>query len=336
MTKKLRNVWRALAAIGFIAGAAGLLVWLPEVMVQWTIRDPAQGGLDQPALTTAITANRQAVLFAIGGVIAVITLLISFSKHSLERDSNWTGRYTEAIAQLGEESLPIRLGGIYALERIAQDSLRDRQTILDVLCAFLRHSCPVPPAREAVVLPELGADISAAVAVIRRITLLSKPRTPVNLDGTRLGHFADFRDANFEGASLSKCLWDDANLSGANLRNADIHHTDLSGAKLRGVNLSGAQLILVELKQADMSKANLTGSRIFGTLEETKMWEAVINKADLSAAAMITRPGGGSARDIRTSVPLSRDYMVSRGVVGASTASFSEFELSGNHETVDQ
>src|SRR5215208_1920659 len=43
-----------------------------------------------------------------------------------------TERFTRAIDQLGSEKLEIRLGGIYALERIAKDSPRDHLQILEV------------------------------------------------------------------------------------------------------------------------------------------------------------------------------------------------------------
>jgi len=33
-----------------------------------------------------------------------------------------TDRYTKAIEQLGSDKLDVRIGGIYALERIARDS----------------------------------------------------------------------------------------------------------------------------------------------------------------------------------------------------------------------
>jgi hypothetical protein len=50
-----------------------------------------------------------------------------------------TERFTRAVEQLGnKESLTIRLGGIYALERIAQDSERDHWTVMEVLCSFVR------------------------------------------------------------------------------------------------------------------------------------------------------------------------------------------------------
>ena len=58
-----------------------------------------------------------------------------------------TDRYTKAIEQLGSGKLDIRLGGIYAPERIAHDSPRDHPTVLEVLAAFIReHSHePWPP-----------------------------------------------------------------------------------------------------------------------------------------------------------------------------------------------
>jgi uncharacterized protein YjbI with pentapeptide repeats len=49
-----------------------------------------------------------------------------------------TDLYTKAVEQLGSEKAPVRLGGLYALERLAQDNEHQRQTIANVLCAYLR------------------------------------------------------------------------------------------------------------------------------------------------------------------------------------------------------
>jgi hypothetical protein len=60
-----------------------------------------------------------------------------------------TDRYTKAIEQLGsDKGLDVQIGGIYALERIARDALRDHPTIMEVLAAFIRdHSSELwPPA----------------------------------------------------------------------------------------------------------------------------------------------------------------------------------------------
>jgi hypothetical protein len=58
------------------------------------------------------------------------------------RTGQITERFTKAIEQLGEEDedgeprLEIRLGGIYALERIARDSVQDYGQIMEILTAY--------------------------------------------------------------------------------------------------------------------------------------------------------------------------------------------------------
>ncbi|WP_447002509.1 pentapeptide repeat-containing protein [Saccharothrix isguenensis] len=49
-----------------------------------------------------------------------------------------TDLYTKAVELLGGDSAAVRLGGLYALERLAQDNPRHRQTIINVVCAYLR------------------------------------------------------------------------------------------------------------------------------------------------------------------------------------------------------
>lgn len=49
-----------------------------------------------------------------------------------------TELYTKAAEQLGSEKAPVRLAGMYALERLAQTTPPQRQTIVSLLCAYLR------------------------------------------------------------------------------------------------------------------------------------------------------------------------------------------------------
>ena len=58
-----------------------------------------------------------------------------------------TELYTKAVEQLGSDKAPVRLGGLYALERLAQDNPAHRQTIVNVICAYLRMPfSPTAPA----------------------------------------------------------------------------------------------------------------------------------------------------------------------------------------------
>jgi hypothetical protein len=72
-----------------------------------------------------------------------------------------TERYTKAIEQLGSDKLDVRLGGIYALERIAKDSKRDHPTVVEVLSAFVReHGDPTHSDSEPSVAEVLSSFLS--------------------------------------------------------------------------------------------------------------------------------------------------------------------------------
>lgn len=49
-----------------------------------------------------------------------------------------TELYTKAADQLGSDKPVVRLAGLYAMERLAQGNLEHRQTVVDVLCGYLR------------------------------------------------------------------------------------------------------------------------------------------------------------------------------------------------------
>ena len=47
-----------------------------------------------------------------------------------------TELYTRAVEQLGNDKAPVRLGGLYALERLAQDNPAQRQAIVNVVWSY--------------------------------------------------------------------------------------------------------------------------------------------------------------------------------------------------------
>ena len=58
-----------------------------------------------------------------------------------------TELYTNAVEQLGSNTTATRFGALCALERLAQDNPAQRQTIVNVICAYLRM--PFPPTAPA-------------------------------------------------------------------------------------------------------------------------------------------------------------------------------------------
>ncbi|MFE0026818.1 pentapeptide repeat-containing protein [Amycolatopsis sp. NPDC059021] len=55
-----------------------------------------------------------------------------------------TELYLKASEQLGSDKAPVRLAGLYALERLAQDNEGQRRTVVNVMCAYLRMPYPQP------------------------------------------------------------------------------------------------------------------------------------------------------------------------------------------------
>jgi hypothetical protein len=133
-----RRWWIALATL-FI------LVWwlVPPLLYRHT-------GTTKDAKLKAITDTRTALLAGLIGVGALLTFWLNsrvyrITARTLEvtEQDHITERYTKAIEQLGADKLDVRLGGIYALERIAVDSKRDHPTVAEVLSVFVReHSYP--------------------------------------------------------------------------------------------------------------------------------------------------------------------------------------------------
>ena len=166
--------------------------------------------------------------------------------HELTEQGQVTDRYTKAIEQLGSDKLDVRIGGIYALERIARDSARDHPAVMEVLAAFIReHSHERWPPLDPDNPDEARStrpDIQAAVSVVGR------------RDAKRDIRAIDLTRADLTGADLTN-----AKLFGANLAGVNLYRTDLTGADLDFANLTGANLIRVNLTDVNLTGAHLRG-----------------------------------------------------------------------------
>jgi hypothetical protein len=188
----------------------------------------------------------------------------------IARSGQITDRFTKAIDQLsaiGDENITKRLGGIYALERIARDSPDDHWTIMEVLTTYVRQYAPRKEAEQADPKP-ISKDIQAILTVLGRRERGKKyiEKGPLDLRFTSLYQAnlteavlsgANLSGANLGGAVLTGAVLSGANLSGgANLTGAHLSKANLSGAVLTGANLIGAVLI-----GANLIGANLTGAK---------------------------------------------------------------------------
>ena len=134
--------------------AGGIAAVVLAVVVAWVLFVPAAdwlahhdvGSARGPLLQTARDDARGRLLTLGAGLFAAGALVFTaryftVSRRTLEltEQGQVTDRYTKAIEQLGSDKLDVRIGGIYALERVARDSSRDHDTVMEVLTAFVRE-----------------------------------------------------------------------------------------------------------------------------------------------------------------------------------------------------
>ncbi|MGV9532445.1 pentapeptide repeat-containing protein [Streptosporangium sandarakinum] len=297
---------------------------------RYPLTQEERGQLSVTDRIEAVNATRQTLLqsatglVVIGGVVFT-ALSLWYTARTLDttQQGQITDRYTKAIEQLGNrQSLDVRLGGIYALQRLATDSPRDRDTIRNVLAVYVRAHDFCTPAASKSNLPKQctattrdalakipvtrpSADVFAALNIAPTLTTapvssgitfsagradfsqVRFPRTDLdhaNLRGANL-LLADLRGANLRGANLRN-----ANLLSAELFGANLSDTDLGGVNLGGADLRGAYLLLADLRGANLYGANLRGTELFranlsrADLSDTDLRGADLRGADLHGA----------------------------------------------------
>ena len=292
----LKALWDAHPLV--VAAIAAVVAVAVSVALIWPITDLIaahdvgliSGSKRAAALQTAREAVRTQLLTLGAGVFAAGALIFTaLNFHLLRRNSKQadqrqrdiyelteqgqvTDRYSKAIEQLGSKELDVRIGGIYALERIARDSPKDHPTVIEVLTAFVReHSREQwPPSDPGGREQERSTrpDVQAAVTVVARRDgkrdIRSIDLTGATLIGADLTVAIDagVSGADFIAADLAHANLTHADLAHANLTHADLGGADLTGADLTGVNLTGAYLTVTNLTGAHLPGADLGGAHL--------------------------------------------------------------------------
>lgn len=205
-----------------------------------------------------------------------------------------TERLTAAITQLGHEHVATRIGAIYALEKIAQESPKQYWTIMEILSAFVRENSGIKPEQENTVeelgkITKVSTDLQAALTVIgRRNWEQDQENQQLDLRNTDIRR-VDLSNANLQrldlrGANLTKANLQKANLFAANLEGAKLCSTTLYEANLQSCNLQEANLYGANLNRANLSGANLRSANLSGaSLRAANFCEANLYKANLQS-----------------------------------------------------
>jgi hypothetical protein len=278
--------WMLVAALAVLAAIWITTVWLMgETIHVAPASDRAKARIE--AVRTGLTAG--------AGIGAAVALLLSFRRQHHEEVSSAnidfdatekriTELYTKAVEQVGSDNMVIRLGGLYALERLAQNHPQQRQTIVNLICAYLRMPY-VPPGGYSAVAAS-GDAAEAEPSDVPPTDLASL--TPDHAEEERRGQELHVRSAA-------------QNVLAGLLRLPS--GTDDPKRPTLDLDLTAAVLIGFDMSKCRVGRANFTGAR-FGYaywgdpagLRETNFTESVfVGEALFGGARVSARADYGRA-----------------------------------------
>ena len=293
--------WAILVIVVPVIGLTAAAAWIVPL---WAHATSPRDHLE--ALRIALTIGA-----GTGGVVALV--LAGRRQWSTEQahkatehdaaERRITELYTKAVDQLGSDQAAVRLGGLYALERLANTAPTQQGTIGNVICAYLRmpYTNPQTLNEDATeddrkehdrLVQELETRTTALEILIRHSRYSSKRSWRVlrirlqraNLVNADLTHAqlvgADLTHADLTGADLTRARLSGANLTGARLNRADLTEAVLALANLTEADLTEARLEQAKLNQAKLTHANLTHAY----LRRTDLTDAHLAHADLTDA----------------------------------------------------
>jgi uncharacterized protein YjbI with pentapeptide repeats len=244
------------------------------------------------------------------------TVDIAAKRHEKQTEADREGRitdsFTKAVELLGKPEREVRLGAIYALERIAHDSERDHWPIMETLTAYVRTKAPVQGASQsnqsyssaasayAMVVAEgtieaaqskvqesskiIEVDIQAVLVVLNRRNLLHEYNEYYNHN----------KEQEEKRSLVWKIIWQilwgnwssifgiirqklgfQVRGRGGPKQYINLSKTNLSWADMIETILIGANLSGANLRKASLSRANLSRANLS---------EANLSEADLRGA----------------------------------------------------
>jgi Pentapeptide repeats (8 copies) len=279
----------------------------------------------QNNVRTALLQGLVATFFVVTAYFSWQQLLHSNRQLSLARRGQITERFTKAVEQLGDDSSDIRIGGVFGLSQIAEEtSGYDREAVAQVLIGFIRSRAPWPPTRpgqyvadapieDVPTLRSRAFDVQTALTALATNVFASAgditEGTLARSSSRRQLSAVDLRRANLWSAYLAGYWLEGTNLHAAGIRNADLRRTNLQDACLRDANLRGADLRGANLQGASLHGADLTGARIGSPTPEAPESRGVRSSYWLPSTdpdSQTTRLVGASA-DSRTLWPAGFD-----------------------------
>ena len=196
--------------------------------------------------------------------------------------------YEKGAAMLGDKIPSVRLGGIYSLKGLANESPSEYQDqVMELLCAFVRNPPEEGAGTNRTTNEEQGRGCGSPVPKALRddvqtvVEIITRKAGELN-EGWKWseGRQLDLRGANLEsvsaaGGDFSRAMLHGAKLDRGNFGKATLSGAQMTGGSMRGANVSGADMSECRFQGADLS--GISGNGV-------NLSRCSMNSVDLSGA----------------------------------------------------
>ena len=201
-------------------------------------------------------------------------------------------RYQKGVEMLGNEVLTVRMGGIYALQRLAREHPGEYHVqAMQSLSAFVRR--PTPDEKYEA---ELRANLNAK---LQYNINMDAPVAREDVQDAMLAIGARGEDdVELEKNQKFQLDLSHARLNHMNLRDRSLsRRTNLSGTNLYDANLIGTFLLSVDLTGAWFGGADLSGARLQGAiLSGATLLQAIVSDTKFGGVKGLTQSQLDQAR----------------------------------------
>jgi len=265
-------------SIALITGGAFLLasillayIFLPE----WLTNELAfQDEKDYHSFLAATRSSLAAILGSlvtlISALAALAALYATYRTYAVTKERNTADVLAKGTELLGAQAMSSRLGGIYALKRLASVSEPDYAPVMEILTGFLRSKCcshSVLDARNSASEAVTSVEIQAIVSAIGERHAKARVNIRLNLAAVNLRKVScacgDLRGVSFLQAKLEDLDFTNADLRGADFTEAELERCNFQGALMKDTVLFATQFVdVVHLSQAQLDKASGNASTL--------------------------------------------------------------------------
>ena len=234
--------------------------------------------------------------FLAGAGIAPLGLWLANRRTENDAARRITDAFTKAVELLGHENVAVRLGGIYALGRLARETKSEHPKIMDIVAAYIRQGskdyAKMLVAKAAGVewdkkegAKMLDDDLLAAPGDLENVVAKIE-NMPIDLEAA-IAVIRERDVASDKKLGADGFLFD---LSNSYMKNVDFSNTSLRRVNLSDCQIHGGIFTKTDLSGAIMVKSNFAGSDFAkACFRDAQMKGVILDDADLAQAKGLTQ-----------------------------------------------